>query len=291
MQGLRGQQIDWAGVDGVWYALVVDPTLDIHVNVRLTAPMPDDFPNRQLITGVSVLFEDHSLVIEVKNPYTFVTDGCRNGVSPCLADGGLRIVVDGLEDPEVLRPSMSGRVLDGGTKLFASNLPVECRQFGGDRVWGVMYEEMVAGLRELAVESFEEWILRFKHMAAPEWCAKYIQEQGLAVVQSDHAIFRIDTLAVTIRLIAGINKQGQGEMDWDGRILPDLDFWQMDIGFEGLSVDHNTLSGILGETARPVVDDNGHDVMKGLGAMRGTVADYQVSDALGTDFALLHTTH
>ncbi|CAN0423163.1 unnamed protein product, partial [Ectocarpus sp. 13 AM-2016] len=50
MQGLRGQKIDWSGVDGGWYSLIKDDTADVNINVRVTAPLPDQFPDRQLIT-------------------------------------------------------------------------------------------------------------------------------------------------------------------------------------------------------------------------------------------------
>ncbi|CAB1111947.1 unnamed protein product [Ectocarpus sp. CCAP 1310/34] len=88
MKGLFGQNIDWFGVDGGWYSFVRDPDIDLNVNVRLTAPLPEEFPDRQLVTGLSVVrltaplpeeFPDrqlvtglsvmargHSLVIEVR---------------------------------------------------------------------------------------------------------------------------------------------------------------------------------------------------------------------------------
>ncbi|CAM9375057.1 unnamed protein product [Scytosiphon promiscuus] len=97
LQGLRGQRFDWSGVDGGWYSLVKDETFDIHVNVRVTAPMPVEFPERhQLITGLGIVSEGHSVVIEVKDPYTVDTHGCLSTEpSPCLANGGLRVLVDG----------------------------------------------------------------------------------------------------------------------------------------------------------------------------------------------------
>ena len=62
----------------------------------------------------------------------------------------------------------------------------------------------------------------------------------------------------------------------------------MGVGVEGLSLLHESLSGLLGETARVVVDAEGNDVMEGAEALSGTIKDYRVSDAEGTDFALLH---
>ena len=265
MKGLRGQKIDWSGVDGGWYSLIKDDDVDLNVNIRLTAPLPDEFPDRQLVTGLSVMSEGHSLVVEVNNPYVVDTDGCPESVSPCLANGGLRVVVDGQENNEGLRFSRQVPIVAGGAiSVSASNLPAECRQFGGDKIWARMYQATLLkeGRRRLPDnESLEDWILRFDNMAAPDWCAKYIDENDLADLQSNHAIFRIETPTVAVRLNAGINYQGDGELDWDGRALPDIEFWQMDVGLDGLDVENPALSGILGETARPVFQENGYAVV------------------------------
>ncbi|CAM9421257.1 unnamed protein product [Ectocarpus sp. 12 AP-2014] len=289
MRGLRGQRIDWYGVDGGWYSLIKDDNADLNVNIRVTAPLPDEFPNRQLMTGLTVLSEGHSLVIEVANPYTINTDGCPRGVSPCLANGGLRIYVDGQEADELLRFSRHVPVGDGAITVSATNLPVECRQFGGDKIWAHTYKDMIDGRRRmLGDESLEEWILRYDHsMPARRWCAKYIAENDLADLQSTHAIFKIETPSVTVRLNAGVNYQGEGALDWDGRVLPDLEFWQMDVGIDGLDVENPALSGLLGETSRPTYDKNEKEVMAGFKAFRGTVEDYRVSSALGVHFPLL----
>ncbi|CAN0226416.1 unnamed protein product [Scytosiphon promiscuus] len=287
MLGLRGQKIDWSGEDGGWYSLVQDSKADFSVNVRLTAPLPAEFPDRQLVTGLSVMAEGHSLAIEVKNPYTVNTDGCPQGVSPCLANGGLRAVADGTEVDDLLRFSRAERVAGDLISMSASNLPVECRQFGGDKIWARMFNAMMQSRRLRAEEQLEDWILRYPKMAAPDWCAKYIAENNLADLQSTHAIFKIETPAVTVRLNAGVNFQGDGEMDANGVVLPDLDFWQMDVGFDGLDVDNPELSGILGETARPVYNQAGEQIMGGFEAFRGDVESYRVSGPLGTHFSLL----
>ncbi|CAM9798188.1 unnamed protein product [Laminaria digitata] len=54
MVGLLGQTIDWAGADSAWSCLFSEGS-DTHVNVRLSAPMPEEFPDRQVISAVSVL--------------------------------------------------------------------------------------------------------------------------------------------------------------------------------------------------------------------------------------------
>lgn len=289
MTGLHGQRFDWSGVDGGWYSMVKDDIADLNINVRLTAPLPEEFPDRQLMTSLSVMSERHSLVIEVANPYTIDTDGCPKSVSPCLANGGLRTIVNGQEVDELLRFSREVPVADGAISVSASNLPVECRQFGGDRIWARIYQDMIEGRRQLrGGRSLEEWILSDDHrMAAPGWCAKYIAENDLADLQSTHAIFKIETPTVVIRLNAGVNYQGNGELNWDGRVLPDIEFWQMDVGIDGLDVDNPLLSGLLGATARPVYGENGQPVMEGSDAFHGTVEDYRVSGALGVHFPLL----
>ena len=287
MQGLRGQHIDWSGEDGGWYCLVKDADADFHVNVRLTAPLLEEFPNRQLVTGVSVISDGTSLVVEVKDPYTTLTSGCPIGEEVCLANGGLRAIVNGGEANHILIPTRDAYVTEA-IDVSSSNLPVECRQFGGDKLWARMYAEMLLGRRQLRSESFEDWVLSFDQMAAPGWCAKYIAEHGLSEVQSIHAILKIMTpTGVDVRLNAGLGYQTYGELNWDGRVLPEMEFWQMDVGLDGLAIDNPRLSGILGETARPVVGDDGHEVLEGEGAFRGSVEDYRVSGPLGTDFALL----
>lgn len=284
IQGLLGQRIEWAGVSGAWYSFLKDSDADLDVNVRVTAPMEEEFPDRQLVTGVSVLLQGHSLVIQVRDPSTTATGGCADGVYPCLADGGLQVMVDGTERPDLLSSSR-GVYIPGDTLLSASNLPVECQQFGGHKKWASMYEEMMSDQRALRTEYFEDWVLGYKDMAAHDWCAKYVAERGLAHVQSSNAVFKIDTPYVTLRLNVGINSQSEGELNWDGRALPELEFWQMDLGVQGLDR-QNHLSGILGETAYPVMDYNGAIVMEGPSAIRGAVADYRVAGALGTEFAL-----
>ena len=60
-----GQTIDWAGVGNGWYCLLSD-VRDFHVNVRLSATLSDNFPDKRLISAASVLPNGglHSLVVE-----------------------------------------------------------------------------------------------------------------------------------------------------------------------------------------------------------------------------------
>ena len=288
LQGLRGQHIEWTGVDGGWYSLVKDEEDDLQINVRTTAPLPNDFPDRQFITGMAVLSQGHSLVVEVKEPYSVDTQGCSGDVSPCLADGGLSVSVDGELVEYLTGPSNDVR-LPGGIKVSSSNLPPACREFGGRKVWARMQKDMLRGRRQLsATKTFEDWMLSFAHMVSPEFCAAFVTNDELSKVQSDQALFRIVTPTAVVRLSAGINHRRAGKTDRFGRDLPEMDFWQMGVGVEGLTIEHESLSGLLGETSRVVVDAEGNEVMGGAEALPGTIDDYRVSDAAGTDFALLH---
>ena len=85
-------------------------------------------------TGLSVLTTDvdgfdHSIIVEVKDPHDLVSS-CPAGVSPCLADGSLRVVLDGEE--MLIAP---GTVpLGDGVSVSAANLPGSCRSFGFEQV-------------------------------------------------------------------------------------------------------------------------------------------------------------
>ncbi|CAM9548151.1 unnamed protein product [Sphacelaria rigidula] len=341
MVGLAGQKIDWSGVDGAWYSLLSSSGEGqsvgasqhaTHVNVRVTAPMGEEFPDRQLVTGVSILEGDHSLVVEVKDPYTTRTQGCRKqDVRPCLAEGGLRVLVDGVESDALEGPTSVSLFADTDSEMdmTASNLPAECRPFGGDLIWARKFAEITSAaiaaaipgrrnLRSTTAMTFPEWVMSGPPVAAPAWCAQFVKEHTaaggnggalsahptgpFALTESSHAVFRIETPSLKIRLNVGTNYQG-GEMLPDGRVLPELEFWQMNLGIERFEGDHVNMggggyffrnmiqkhfSGLLGETARPVIGTDGMPVTHGVGAMRGEVENYRVDGPLGTDFHMLH---
>lgn len=286
MTGLRGQHTEWSGVDGGWYSLLKDAESQLDINVRLTAPLAAEFPDRQLVTGLAVISDGHSLVIEVQDPYSVATAGCLQETTPCLADGGLRVTYDDSEVVDLLHP-MDGKLMYPGSMVVsAANLPTECTKFGGDKIWADKFAHMEADHRHLDDgQSFEAWVASSRSLAAPEWCAKYISERGLAQVQSQFATFRIQTDTAIVRLNVGVNYQGGGEMDWDGRVLPDLEFWQMDVGLANLYIGEG-LTGILGETSRPVLGEDGGEIMEGPRVIRGHVEDYRVSGPLDLNFAL-----
>lgn len=74
----------------------------------------------------------------------------------------------------------------------------------------------------------------------------------------------------------------------DGRVLPELEFWQMDVHIEWLDVNPESVTGILGETMRPVLDETGAPSLTGAEAMRGNVEDFRVSGPLMSDFSGVH---
>ncbi|MEP5375890.1 MAG: hypothetical protein ABJQ14_08880, partial [Hyphomicrobiales bacterium] len=179
MVGMLGQKFDWSGEDKGWYSLVSDGE-DFQLNVRVTAPMPEDFPDRQLVSAVSILSSGgRSLVIEVKDPYTIDTAGCESGDDSsllCLADGAFRFIVDGVEHRGLQTPSEAVE-LPGDRVVSSANLPAECRRFGGDRIWAAQYAGMTQTQRSLRGygEEFKTWILQEGSMAAPTWCEKFLR--------------------------------------------------------------------------------------------------------------------
>ena len=295
MVGLLGQKIDWAGVDNAWYCLLSDGS-NFHVNVRLSAPMPEEFPYRQLISAVSIVADDglHSLVVEVKDPYSTNTDGCpKASPVPCLADGGIRILVDGEEPAALQAPFENVRLPGSYPVLFsAANLPAECRPFGGDRIWAAQFAEITTDHRSLRLEAvaFDQWILQPDTLAAPTWCSKFLEEGGsarLLSTRSEHATLHVETPVSSIRINVGVNYQDL-ETAADGTMLvPELEFWQTNLAFDGLLLSDN-VTGLMGDTSRFVLDDEGLPVTSGLGALHGPVESYRVAGPLARDFETLH---
>ncbi|MEP2987346.1 MAG: hypothetical protein ABJO88_00165, partial [Parasphingorhabdus sp.] len=159
--------------------------------------------------------------------------------------------------------------------------------------WAAQYAGMTQTQRSLRGygEEFKTWILQEGSMAAPTWCEKFLREEGLPgllAVQSNHAIFHVITPTASLRINIGVNHQDRVTSE-DGAIVlvAELDFWQGDVGVEG-SRFSDAVSGMLGETSRPVLDKHGLPIMQGLGAIRGTPEDYRVDGPLGVDFELLH---
>lgn len=295
MVGLLGQTINWSGTDDAWYCLLSDGP-GFHVNVRLSAPMPEEFPDRQLISAVSILTDDglHSFLAAVRNPYSTSSIGCPESSSvPCLADGGLRVLIDRKESAAMQAPAENVH-LPGRSSIVvsAANLPAECRPFGGDRIWATQFSNMVAERRSLRMNSipFDRWILQPGTLAAPTWCDKFLEEGGsvgLLSTRSEHATFRVETPVAGVRINVGINYQ-ELEAAHDGTVLvPELAFWQTDVGFEDLQLSRN-VAGLMGDTSRYVLDDEGVPVTSGLGALHGPVESYRVAGPYARDFPKLH---
>ena len=301
VSGLRGQRYDWFGDDGGWYAFL--STQDqLQMNLRVTSHLPSTFPERQLVTGVAMVTEGgHTITVDIVDPLDLAptcqntADAARSGSTsaPCLVNGGLRVTVNGREE----MPGAGEYHFDGGIHITAVNLPLECQRFGDYLMWGDLGEEqkLMRAERNLrsagSVTSIFEWLLADSVMIAPPWCVKYLEElngdvTALAGVQSNHAVLRIESPNLSLRVNVGINSEEEQTLQ-DGRVVPTATFWQMDVRVEdaeGIA----TSKGMLGETARPVHDkQTGKAVMSGLGVLRGDVEDYRVMHPLGTEFKQL----
>lgn len=288
MTGFLEQRVDWVGVDGAWYNLIKDD--DLQLDARVTAPLSEEFPDRQLLTGFSLTYgkDKSSIVISVEDPYSTETQGCAAGISsPCLLDGALRIVVNGADSHELLVPTESNQLPEGAV-ISSASLPAACQSFGGDKIWANQFAQI--GGRKLHVAApmiIVDWIKTWSpSTAAPSWCDKFLDEQGVTALtdSSNHVVFRIEMPNLSVRLHIGTNYQG-GKIIPDGRTLPELDFWQMNVHVEWLDVDVQTVSGILGGTMRPVLDAEGKAVMRGPGAIHGEIQDYRVPSPLTPESA------
>ncbi|CAM9646462.1 unnamed protein product [Scytosiphon promiscuus] len=146
-------------------------------------------------------------------------------------------------------------------------------------------------LRE--AENMAEWILGDTTATNIEECAEYVSQQmaeeanglsdGLFAHQSEHALFKIMTPSTTVRLSHGKLHQVAMRDPTDQFDLPDHHTWQMNIAVDPTSLSSQA-EGILGETIVPTLDANGDPIMHGMGAIRGTQADYRVAGPLETDF-------
>lgn len=290
MTGFRGQKFDFTGKDGEWYALISDlPSL--HLNMRVTAPVPH-IPEITYITGISLITADangieHRVAITVSNPHR-LDSVCPSGMSTCLADGALIVLVDGeisLATPGIATPGL-------GVGISAVNLPGACRSFGFEKYWerkmlekvrvgpghpfqsinvaGVMADDPHAS----SASDMGEWILADPTATNMMECAAYVADStntagGLFIHQSEHASFKISTPESTIRISHGRLHQVAMRDPTDQYDLPDHLTWQMN-----LAVDHNHINrhatGILGETMIPTVDARGNAITNGMDAIRGT---------------------
>lgn len=309
MTGFRGQKFDFTGNDGAWYALISDIP-SIHINMRVTAPVPA-LPEITYITGLSLIVEDsdgfdHSIIISVKDPHS-LDSACPAGLSGCLANGALSVVLDG--EDSLLAPGMVSLAPDVAVSVV--NLPGACRSFGFEKYWERKELEYARVGRRLsnaqqdmdkadaddstanASQSMGTWTL---HDSAPrawqsmgDWilgdptatnmmeCSEYVarattKDGGLFAHQSEHASFQISTPTATIRLSHGGLHQLAMRDPTDQYDLPDHRTWQMN-----MAIDRNNVSrdarGILGETFVPTLDNSGHPIMHGIESISGTQED------------------
>ncbi|CAM9909083.1 unnamed protein product, partial [Ectocarpus sp. 6 AP-2014] len=286
MFGFSGQKFDFTGEDGAWYSLIADDNM--HINMRVTSPVPD-LPEITYITGLSILATDengvhHTVVIEVREPQN-LDSSCPAGLSPCLADGSLSVLLDGEE--ELLAPGTVS--LGRDVQVSAANLPGACRSFGFEKYWErKRLENARHGRRLSTTMGMGEWILGDPTATNMDECIEYVaraevEEGGVFTHQSEHASFQIVTPKATVRLSHGRLHQIAMRDPTDKYDLPDHLTWQMN-----MAVDHNEVSrsakGILGETFIPTRDVNGKQIMAGMEAIRGQQEHYRVEGALGTDF-------
>ncbi|CAN0348830.1 unnamed protein product [Ectocarpus sp. 6 AP-2014] len=289
MTGFLGQKFDFTGEDGGYYAVISDfPSF--HMNMRVTSPVPS-LPEITYITGLSLLTTDsdgqiHSIVIEVKNPHD-IESSCPAEVSPCLADGSLRVMLNGKE--ELSAPGSVALAED--VIVTAANLPGECRSFGFEKYWERKKLQNALHGRHLGEQSMGDWLLGDPTATNMDECTEYVaqaevQAGGLFAHQSEHASFQIVTPpTATVRLSHGRLHQIETRDPTDRFDLPDHITWQMNMG-----IDHNEVSysatGILGETSTPTKDANGEDIMTGMEAIRGSEEDYRVTGPLDVTFAM-----
>lgn len=171
--------------------------------------------------------------------------------------------------------------------VSAANLSPECRPFDGDRIWTAQVKNATAGRRSQGTVKpampFDEWILENENLAAPTWCAKFLDQVGvggLLTASSNHMTARIETKTAIIRVNFGVSYQDLVAGP-DGHVqVQELDFWQTDLGFDMLHYS-DTVTGLLGDTSKYVLDNKGLPVTTGLGALHAPVDNYLVDGPFG----------
>lgn len=291
-RNLYDQGTDWKGEGDGWYVMISDSE-DVQLSVQLTAPMPTEFPERRVISGVGIKYEGgHSIVIENKHPYTTATVGRPDWFVPCLSENSLRVTVDE-EDWEPV-PVVSAP-LPGEATITAVNLPPECQPYGGDMLWAETFAKMTAGpRRRLSIadgSSVTEWAMTWTGTAAaPGWCEKFLSEaatDGVLQYRGKHAVFGIETPAFSLRVHHGTNYHGGVAVE-DGRVAPELEFWQMEVHLERYSFDAEMAEGLLAEKARRMEGSGGLTAMSGEEASLGALDGFRVSGPLASDFSPYH---
>lgn len=191
-------------------------------------------------------------------------------------------------------PTLPGQYsTDDGLKIDAANIPGECRPFGFEKYWLRKQQEagVLTGRRLRDSMPMSEWIMRDKRRTNPMDCRQYIdaavENESLFEYQSEHTSFQITTPTMSLRANHGKIHQLAMRDPTDTIDLPDHIAFQMNVVFEKISLSKDP-RGIIGETIHLVVDDEGNDVMNGLGAIRGEEEAYRVGCLLCDDFPQLH---
>lgn len=159
----------------------------------MTSPLPE-VPIITYITGLAVMATDshgvgHSIVITVKDPHSLDSSCPASGLSPCLADGALRVMLDGEE--ALLGPGSV--VLGEDVVVSAVNLPGPCRTFGFEQYWERKKLENALHGRRLKNEqqTMGEWIL-----GVSRWLLELsLGQSGHAVGQYVHADKKVEFTA------------------------------------------------------------------------------------------------
>lgn len=120
--------------------------------------------------------------------------------------------------------------------VSATILPAEACPFGGDRLWSAQLEGMAADRCFLrgAPNTLDEWVLESGTLAAPIWCAKYMQDSVAEILptQPNQSTRRIATPTVDLRINIAINHQELLLAGDGSTVFPELESWQTDLGLE-----------------------------------------------------------
>ena len=146
--------------------------------MRITSPVCS-LPDITYITGMSIINTDddnldHSIVISVADPHS-LESSCPVGMSQCLANGALRVDVNGEEI--ILAPGQI--TVAPGIAIAAVNLPGACRSFGFEKYWEWKKLELLTQssrtLRAMnMLQDMSDWILADPTATNMVECTEYV---------------------------------------------------------------------------------------------------------------------
>lgn len=174
--------------------------------------------------------------------------------------------------------------------MAAVNIPGECRPFGFEKYWLAQEKARQAAMGHRSLRNalpMAEWLLRDGHRTNPVECEKYVHGAvtagSLFNHGSEHSSFQITSPVLSLRLNHGKVHQVAMRDPTDTIDLPDHLAFQMNVGFFKIVLGDNP-KGSIGETIRPVLDQDGQPIMHGLDAIRGDEEDYRVECLVCSDF-------